>query len=87
MVTRAWKVYGADGHRQAESFNNSVKYDFSKDGKIRIISLENYDMTGTNEYSIIRITRDTAAECMDELNGQISDGIFENCRVGLIEEI
>ena len=29
IVTRTWKVYGIEGHRQAESFNPSERYDFS----------------------------------------------------------
>lgn len=29
MVTRKWKVYGREGHRQRESFNKSYEYDFS----------------------------------------------------------
>ena len=44
-------------------------------------------LPGTNEYSIVRITRNTAEECLQELEGQLSDGIFENSRVGVIEEI
>lgn len=28
-VTKSYKVYGVDGHRQRESFNDSYKYDFS----------------------------------------------------------
>lgn len=87
MKTRTWKLYGLGGHRQKESFNSSCKYDFSKGDNIRIIEVENFDKTGTNEYSIIRITRNTSEECFDELQGQISDGIFENSRVGEIEEI
>lgn len=87
MVTRAWKVYGAEGHRQAESFLESTKMDFSVNGEIRILEMINADRTGTNEYSIIKITRNTSEECEEELDGQISDGIFENCRVGLCEEI
>lgn len=87
MVTRAWKVYGAEGHRQAESFLKSMKMDFSEDDDIRILEIINSDRTGTNEYTIIKITRNTAEECEEELDGQISDGIFENCRVGLCEEI
>ena len=35
----------------------------------------------------VRITRNTSEECEAELNGQITDGIFENSRVGFIEEI
>lgn len=86
-VTRAWKVYGADGHRQRESFHASRHWDFSKKGNTRIIDVENSDKTGTNEYTIVRITRDTADECERELYGQISDGLFEDSRTGRIEEI
>lgn len=88
MTTRTWKVYGDDGHRQRESFNTSYKWDFSDDKcGVRIIEVENSDKTGTNDYSIIRISRNTAEECYSELKGQISDGIFENSRVGEIVEI
>ena len=86
-MIRAWKVYGAEGHRQKESFNKTSSWDFSETGILRKITVENSDITGTNEYSIIRIERNTAEECEDELDGQISDGIFENCCVGKIEEI
>lgn len=87
-ITRSWRIYGAPGHRQRESFCPSYEYDFSDayDG-IRKIKVENSDITGTNDYSIIRITRPTAAECLEELEGQISDGIFENSRVGDVVEI
>lgn len=86
-VTRTWKVYGANGHRQAESFNASTCYDWSDGGSVRIVSTQNADITGTNEYSIVRITRNTAEECQRELDGQISDGIFENYNVGEVVEI
>jgi hypothetical protein len=87
MVKRSWKVYGMDGHRQRTSFGKSVKYDWSKDGQIRIVELENSDKTGTNDYTIIHITRNTAEECEAELDGQLTDGVFENSRFGRIEEI
>ena len=87
MVTKSWKVYGFLGHKQRESFNKSYKWDFSEDDNVRIIEVENSDKTGTNDYTIVRITRNTAEECEAELNGQISDGIFENSNVGDIEEI
>lgn len=87
MITRTWKVYGAEGHRQKESFNQSHKHDFSEDGKTRIIEVLNSDKTGSNYYSIIRITRDTVEECEKELNGQLTDGIFENYRIGKVEEV
>ena len=87
-ATRAWKVYGVEGHRQRESFCNSYKHDFSneQDG-IRIIEVFNSDKTGTNEYTVVRITRNTFGECERELDGQITDGIFENSRTGIVEEI
>lgn len=87
MITRTWKVYGADGHRQRESFFNSHKHDFTEDNNIKIIEVQNSDQTGTNEYSIIKITRNTAEECLETLEGQLSDGIFENSITGEIIEI
>lgn len=86
-VTRTWRVYGANGHRQAESFNASTCYDWSDGDSVRIVSTQNADVTGTNGYSIVRITRNTAEECQRELDGQISDGIFENYNVGEVVEI
>ena len=87
-VTRTWKVYGADGHRQRESFGESVKWDWScpADG-VRIFEADNYDKTGTHDYSLIRITRNTYEECDEEMEGQISDGYFENSRVGKVVEV
>jgi hypothetical protein len=87
MIKRSWEIYGIPGHRQRESFNKSVKYDWSEKEKVRIIEVENSDITGTNEYTIIRITCNTYEECEDELEAQISDGIFENSNIGRIEEI
>lgn len=86
-VTRVWKVYGLPGHRQRESFFESVKYNFSEADDVRIIELENSDKTGTNEYTIIRITRNTSAEAESELWSQLYDGAFENSDIGMIEEI
>ncbi len=86
-VTRTWKVYGNDGHRQRESFNPSTYNDFSNADVIRIIEVMNADKTGTNEYSVIRITRNTAEECEAELDAQLSDGVFENSRFGAVEEV
>jgi hypothetical protein len=54
---------------------------------VRIIEVENADKTGTNDFSLVRITRNTAKECGEELEGQLTDGIFENYRTGRIEEI
>ena len=87
MTTRSWIIYGATGHTQRESYAPSKDWDFSADGKTRRIQVLNADKTGTNYYSIIRITRDTAEECEAEFLGQLDDGIFEGSRVGSYEEI
>lgn len=86
-VTRAWKIYGKDGHRQRESFGESFKNDFSNGGDICILEVLNSDVTGTNEYSIFIITRNTAEECESTLLSQLDDGIFENSNTGKEEEI
>ena len=87
MTTKSYKVYGACGHRQSESFNESHKHNFSENGKTRIIEVQNADLTGTNDYSLVKITCNTSKECDLEMFGQATDGIFENCRVGFIEDL
>lgn len=87
-VTRTWKVWGANGQRQMESLYPSYKDDFSNEKVgVRIIEVFNSDKTGSNDFSIVRITRNSSKECLDELYGQISDGIFENFQTGSVEEI
>lgn len=86
-VTRAWKIYGKDGHRQRESFGESYRLDFTEDNDICILEVLNTDVTGTNEYSIFIITRNTAEECENTLLGQLDDGAFENSNTGKEEEI
>lgn len=79
-----------DGHRQGESFNASFVHDHSNQwGRkgVCIIEVENADKTGTNEYAVVKITCENAEECKRELDGQISDGIFENYRTGAVVEI
>lgn len=87
-VSKSWLVYGAEGHRQRMAFRESVRWDWSneKDGT-RIFEALNFDKTGTYDYSLIKITRNTAEECMAELIGQLTDGYFENSRVGNVVEI
>ena len=53
-ITRTWKIFGAPGHRQKESFYPSVKYDWSdKNFGTRIVEIKNSDKTGTNDYSLV----------------------------------
>ena len=87
-ATKTWKVCGENGQQQQESFNKSYIRDFSDNYLgTRIIEVFNSDLTGTNEFSVVRITRNTYKECDDELSGQVTDGIFENYEVGDIFEL
>ncbi len=86
-ITKTYKVYGATGHRQHQSFTPSVLWDFSTEEHTRIIDIRNSDKTGTNDYTIVAITCDTAEACENEIWGQVSDGYFENARVGNVEEV
>lgn len=86
-VTRHFRVYGEDGHRQKESFNSSVWYNFSTPEKIRLIQVLNSDITGTNEYTELVVQCNTIDLCDEEMEGQVCDGIFENCRVGKVVEL
>lgn len=83
-MTRTWKVYGADGHRQRGSFRESNSFTDYNGLKYEVL---NSDRTGTNEYTIVKITGADADALLRALDGQICDGIFENCRVGRIEEV
>lgn len=86
-VTMAWKVYGREGHRQKLSFEPSMFYDFGDKDSVRAINVLSEDITHTNDYVVVMITRNTREECEDELEGQLSDGLFENCRYGKVELI
>lgn len=81
-VSVNFKVYGLPKHSQRESFAPSERHDFSTAGNVRILETFNSDRTGTNNYNIIRITRETREECFDELEGQLSDGLYENSNWG-----
>lgn len=87
-VTRSWKIYGRGGDWNRASKEESSFCDFTNeyDG-IRLLGMDCYDVTGSYDYVVVTITRNTAKECLDELRGQISDGMFENYRVGRREEI
>lgn len=87
MVTRAWKIFGKDGEKQEESFCKSYTNDFSEGNDLHIVEVFNSDKTNTNDYTIICITSNTAAKCKKILSDQITDGIFEGCAVGEVEEI
>ena len=86
-ATRAWKVYGAKGHIQKASKGKSVVWDFSAWDNCRHITILREDITQTNDYVIIIITRESASGCLSELEGQLSDGFFESYKTGKVEEM
>jgi hypothetical protein len=85
MYMKFWKVYGAEGHRQRESFGKSESFDTWDNVKI-IVLREDY--TGTNEFVFLGVVLDAPDRKRAEQNlyAQISDGVFENSRVGDVEE-
>lgn len=83
-----FKIYGNDGHRQRESFNDSTSFTTRNGMKIEVY---NSDKTGTNEYSILAIddskNKNKDVNIENELQAQLDDGVFENSRFGKIVEI
>lgn len=88
MVTKAYKLYGRDGHRQGASFLASCEYEtYDAKGNQILFKILNEDVTGTHDYSFVSITAESEEECRRFLEAQISDGYFENYHVGCVEEI
>lgn len=99
-VTRIWQVNNVleenyYNYEEDHSFyseyaksHNSVRNDFSneQDGT-RILEELCSDKTGLSDAVIVKVTRDSYEECEFEFDGQVTDGIFENCDVGDIDEI
>lgn len=83
-MKRVFRVYGAEGHRQRESFSPSSEFTTWSGSKVQI---RNADLTGTYEYSEVVIQAKTNEQIMKTLNGQIDDGIFENSRTGKVTEV
>ena len=85
MIEKKWKIYGIEGSRQAASFGKSSLN--AKTWSGYCLDVINSDITGTNDYTILIVRAETEKKCRAGLYAQISDGVFENCRVGKIEEI
>lgn len=83
-MIKIYKVNGAAGHRQRESFYPSYKVTTISNVTISVI---NSDVTGTNQYSLMKLEGDNETQLEDEFEGQLSDGVFENSAYGITEEI
>lgn len=90
MKVKAFRVYGKEGHRFRGSFFETRSLSLSGDPAV-IMDVINSDITGTNEYSILKFTctfgelPNEAFEHMAEV--QAYDGIFECCTIGDIVEV
>lgn len=82
MVTAIWKVYGIDGHRQRQSFFSS---DIFTDWSGVQAAVIGSDITGANDYVVVIFNANSFDKCERALNGQLSDGIFENSTYGKVE--
>ena len=85
MVRVTFRVFGKDGHRQRASFGES--FEFGTFGRSAYVECLCEDRTLTNEFVDVIITTDSFKRCVNELDVQLSDGIFETCAVGKISII
>lgn len=89
MKAKAFRVYGKEGHRFRGSFFESRILLLSGFPAV-MMNVINSDITGTNEYSILKFTcmfgelSNEEFEHMAEV--QAYDGIFECCAIGNIVE-
>lgn len=90
MRVKAFRVYGKEGHRFRGSFFETRSLLLNGVPSV-IMDVINSDITGTNEYSILKFTcvfgelPNEAFEHMAEV--QVYDGIFECCTIGDIVEV
>lgn len=88
MITKNYKLYGRDGHRQEVSFLTSCEYEtWDAKGNQILLTILNADLTGCYDYSIVSVTANSEEECRRVLDAQISDGVFKNYHVGRVEEL
>lgn len=87
VFTKHFRIFGKDGRHQALSFEPSEKYDWSIDNNTRIVEIQAADILATNDYVNIIITCDSKEACLNELIGQLSDGMFENIPYGKVLDL
>lgn len=99
MATMSWKIYGRTEiriekgqvlhvpHRQRQSFGASECFIFNREGSAVRLEILREDITGTNDFAVLRITAPSADICARELDGQLSDGFFEGSNFGEVVQI
>lgn len=83
-MKKSYKIYGVNGHRQKVSFISSTNFIDGHGAKIELMTA---DKINTHDFVIMNIEANTAEQIDAAFLGQLSDGIFENARIGRIEEI
>ena len=69
-------------------FRLFILFDFGEKGFLtRKVNVLKEDVNKTNDYAIIICDCDTRRDACREASGQLSDGAFENCRVGKCETV
>lgn len=64
------------------------RYDWTIYGEHHVIHRKITVWTwGDPHHALVEIVRDTDDECYREIFGQVSDGMFENCRITDVEEV
>lgn len=84
-----YRVWGKDGHRQKASWQTSVKITLDNG---MMIETWCHDRNGSHLYVDVEISCTQgvsykASDLYDELDFQLSDGIFECCNHGRIERL
>lgn len=84
-----YRVWGKDGHRQKASWQKSVKITLDNG---MMIETWCHDRTGTHLYVDVEISCRNgvcykASDLYDEMELQLSNGIFECCNYGSIERL
>lgn len=80
-VNVRYRVFGRDGHRQRVSFGKSYSFTTFEDVDIKCFC---EDKTGSNDYVDVVITAKDYKTAFDQMEKQLSDGIFENSRYGKV---
>lgn len=80
-VNVRYRVFGRDGHRQRVSFGKSYSFTTFEDVDIKCFC---EDETGSNDYVDVVITAKDYKTAFDQMEKQLSDGIFENSRYGKV---
>lgn len=82
-MTKKFRIWGQNGHRQRASFFKSMTYTTSTGATVEEL---NSDKTGTNDYTELVITAKDENAIRDAVAVALLDATFESCRIGRIEE-